>query len=139
MRQMQTTLAVETRGRGFTDVTTDVARWVAAQGLESGLLTLFLPHTSASLLIQENADPDVLADLERFFGRIAPDDPALYRHTAEGKDDMPAHIRSSLTQTQLAVPVRSGRLALGTWQAVYLVEHRLRPHRRSLLLHLLGD
>ncbi len=139
MRQMQTTLTVETRGRGFTDVTPEVARWVAAQGLESGLLTLFLPHTSASLLIQENADPDVLADLERFFARIAPDDPALYRHTAEGKDDMPAHIRSSLTQTQLAVPVQGGRPALGTWQAVYLVEHRLRPHRRSLLLHLLGD
>lgn len=139
MRQMQTTLTVETRGRGFTDVTADVVRWVAAQGLHAGLLTLFLPHTSASLLIQENADPDVLADLERFFARLAPDDPALYRHTSEGKDDMPAHIRSSLTQTQLAVPVRDGRLALGTWQAVYLVEHRLRPHRRSLLLHLLGD
>lgn len=139
MRQMQTTLTVETRGRGLTDVTAEVARWVAAQGLQTGLLTLFLPHTSASLLIQENADPDVLADLERFFARIAPDDPALYRHTSEGKDDMPAHIRSSLTQTQLAVPVRGGRLALGSWQAVYLFEHRLRPHRRSLLLHLLGD
>lgn len=139
MRQMQTTLAVETPGRGLTDLTADIGRWVAAQGIGTGLLVLFLPHTSASLLIQENADTDVLADLERFFARIAPDDPALYRHAAEGRDDMPAHIRSSLTQTQLSIPVRDGRLALGKWQAVYLFEHRFRPHRRNLLLHLFGD
>ncbi|HYM30596.1 MAG TPA: secondary thiamine-phosphate synthase enzyme YjbQ [Candidatus Cybelea sp.] len=139
MRQTQHTLTVQTRGRGLTDVTADVARWVAAQGLASGLLTLFIRHTSASLLIQENADPDVLADLDRFLTRLVPDDPKLYRHTTEGPDDMPSHIRAALTQTHVAIPVSAGRLALGTWQAIYLYEHRTRSHAREIVMHLIGQ
>ena len=139
MRQSQHQIDLPARGRGLYDITGEVGRWVAAQGIATGILTLFLPHASESLLIQENADPDVLRDLESFFARLAPEDPARYRHDAEGPDDMPAHIRSALTQSQLAVPVRQGRLALGTWQALYLFEHRRAPHRRELLLHLIGD
>jgi secondary thiamine-phosphate synthase enzyme len=139
MRQAQTTLTVATRGRGFTDITGEVAAWVARQRVGTGLLTLFVQHTSASLLVQENADADVLADLQSFLARLAPDDPSLYRHTTEGADDMPAHIRSALTATQLSVPVQAGRMALGTWQAIYLVEHRLAAHRRSIVLHLAGE
>jgi secondary thiamine-phosphate synthase enzyme len=139
MRQAQTTLTIATRGRGFTDITGEVAAWVARQRVGTGLLTLFVQHTSASLLVQENADADVLADLQSFLARLAPDDPSLYRHTTEGADDMPAHIRSALTATQLSVPVQAGRMALGTWQAIYLVEHRLAAHRRSIVLHLAGE
>jgi secondary thiamine-phosphate synthase enzyme len=106
--------------------------------MTAGLLTIFIRHTSASLLIQENADPDVLRDLEAFFDRLVPDDLSLYRHVAEGADDMPAHIRAALTQTQISIPLTAGRLALGTWQAIYLFEHRTRTHRRELLLHLVG-
>ncbi|MGY0833177.1 secondary thiamine-phosphate synthase enzyme YjbQ [Azospirillum brasilense] len=139
MRQAVTTLTTRTRGQGLSEVTEPVARWVAAQGMESGLLTVFCRHTSASLVIQENADPDVRSDLERFFKRLVPEDPALYDHTLEGPDDMPAHIRSALTTVQLSIPVLEGRMALGTWQGIYLFEHRIRPHDRTLALHLLGE
>ncbi|CAO3417814.1 secondary thiamine-phosphate synthase enzyme YjbQ [Azospirillum argentinense] len=139
MRQAVTTLTTRTRGQGLFEVTEPVARWVAAQGMESGLLTVFCRHTSASLVIQENADPDVRSDLERFFKRLVPEDPALYDHTMEGPDDMPAHIRSALTTVHLSVPVLEGRMALGTWQGIYLFEHRIRPHDRTLALHLLGE
>ena len=138
MQQASHQLSVATRGRGLYDVTGDVAAWVADQDVREGLLTLFLRHTSASLVIQENADADVLRDLESFFAKLAPDSPSLYRHSSEGSDDMPAHIRAALTQTQLSIPVAEGRLALGTWQAVYLYEHRSTPHTRRLALHLIG-
>ena len=137
MEQTVKTITIETRGRGFTDITRRVADFVSQHGKETGLLTLFCRHTSASLTIQENADPDVLRDLETFFGKLVPEG-GLYRHSDEGPDDMPAHIRAALTQTSLSIPVMDGRLALGTWQAVYLYEHRARPHRRELVLHLIG-
>jgi secondary thiamine-phosphate synthase enzyme len=136
--QRATTLAFETRGRGLLEITRPVVDWADASGFASGLLTLFIRHTSASLVIQENADPDVRADLDRFFARLVADGDALFRHRAEGADDMPAHVRAALTATQLSIPVSEGRLALGTWQGIYLWEHRLRPHRRELALHLLG-
>lgn len=138
LSQHQHRLTVSTPGRGLVEITEELRAWVAAQGVSQGLLTLFIRHTSASLLVQENADPDVQADLERFFARLVPDGDRLFRHTAEGPDDMPAHVRAALTQTQLAVPVEAGRLALGTWQGVYVYEHRIRPHRREIVLHLLG-
>jgi secondary thiamine-phosphate synthase enzyme len=137
--QRATTLDFHTRGRGLLEITTTVADWVERSGLRTGLLTLFVRHTSASLLVQENADPEVQADLERFFGRLVPDGDALFRHRDEGPDDMPAHVRSALTLVQLSVPVADGRLALGTWQGIYLWEHRTRPHRRQVALHLLGS
>ena len=139
MRQAHTTLAVDTRGRGLTEITRRIADWVGASGMTDGLLTVFVRHTSASLLIQENADPGVQRDLERFFSRLAPDGDRLFEHDAEGPDDMPAHVRSALTATQLSVPLIDGRLALGTWQGIYLYEHRLRGHRRQVVLHLIGD
>ena len=139
MRQASHRFSRRTPGRGLFDITDEVARWVSAQGIAEGLLTLFVPHTSASLTIQENADPDVVRDLDTFFSRLAPDDVRLYRHTAEGADYMPAHIRAALTATQLAVPLIGGRLALGTWQGIYLFEHRTRGHTREVVLHLLGD
>lgn len=139
MRQAHTTLAVDTRGRGLTEITRRIADWVGASGMTDGLLTVFVRHTSASLLIQENADPGVQRDLERFFARLVPDGDRLFEHDAEGPDDMPAHVRSALTATQLSVPLLDGRLALGTWQGIYLYEHRLRGHRRQVVLHLIGD
>jgi len=139
MRQAHTTLAVDTRGRGLTEITRRIADWVGASGMTDGLLTVFVRHTSASLLIQENADPGVQRDLERFFSRLAPDGDRLFEHDTEGPDDMPAHVRSALTATQLSVPLVDGRLALGTWQGIYLYEHRLRGHRRQVVLHLIGD
>ena len=138
MRQVNHELAVDTRGRGLYDVTPRITAWVGEQGLRDGLLTVFVRHTSASLVIQENADADVLRDLETFFDRLAPESESLYRHTSEGPDDMPAHIRSALTQTHLAIPLADGRLVLGTWQGVYLFEHRNAPHARRLALHLIG-
>jgi secondary thiamine-phosphate synthase enzyme len=132
-------IQVETRGKGLYEFTDSLESWLAAQGVQTGLLTVFIQHTSASLTIQENADPDVVYDLNQFFGRLAPEDYRLYRHTVEGPDDMPAHIRAALTLTQLSIPVDHGRLALGTWQGVYVFEHRARPHRRTVVLHLLGD
>jgi secondary thiamine-phosphate synthase enzyme len=138
MRQASHRIEIETRGQGLVEFTDEVVRWVDQQGMEEGLLTLFCRHTSASLLVQENAAPAARADLERFFARIAPEDPALYAHGEEGPDDMPAHIRAALTQTQLSIPLAEGRLALGIWQGIYLFEHRRRPHRRSIALHLIG-
>ncbi len=131
------TLQLATRGKGFYPFTRDVAKWVASLGVQSGLLTVFVQHTSASLVIQENADPDVVLDLADFFERLAPENDPLYRHTTEGPDDMPAHIRSALTHTSLAIPVIDARMALGTWQGLYLFEHRSAPHRRSVVLQLL--
>jgi secondary thiamine-phosphate synthase enzyme len=139
MRQATGTIEVETERQGLREVTAEVARWVDAQGLSEGLLTLFCRHTSASLLIQENAAPAARADLEAYFARIAPEDPDAYAHDEEGPDDMPAHLRAALTQVQLTIPLVGGRLALGTWQGVYLFEHRRRPHRRTLALHLIGE
>lgn len=139
MRQLCDTLAVETRGGGLYEVTERIESWLTASDIRDGLLTVFIRHTSASLLIQENADADVLADLRDFFQRLVPEDSTLYRHMAEGPDDMPAHIRAALTQTSLAIPVRAGAMLLGTWQGVYVFEHRHSPHRRTLVLHLLGD
>jgi secondary thiamine-phosphate synthase enzyme len=139
MRQWHTVVEVGTAGRGLTEITRDVARWVADTRVGSGLLTVFIRHTSASLLIQENADPDVRSDLERFLARLVPDGDPLFVHRTEGPDDMPAHVRSALTHTQLSVPVIDAQLALGTWQGIYVYEHRRRGHRRQLVLHLLGD
>lgn len=137
--QSHTELSVPTRGRGLVDLTAPVRDWAHAQGLRQGLLTVFVRHTSASLLIQENADPEVQRDLERFFARLVPDGDPLFRHTDEGPDDMPAHVRSALTATSLSIPLVEGRLALGTWQGLYLYEHRQRPHHRGVVLHLLGS
>ncbi|MDR6771089.1 secondary thiamine-phosphate synthase enzyme YjbQ [Azospirillum sp. BE72] len=139
MRQAATMLTIATRGTGLVEVTAPVRRWVAEQGMVTGLLTVFCRHTSASLTIQENADPDVQADLLRFFRRLVAEDPSLYEHTTEGPDDMPAHIRSALTGVSLSIPVMEGEPVLGTWQGIYLFEHRARPHRREIALHLLGD
>ena len=130
---------VATGGPGLYEITGEVEGWVHAQAMEAGLLTLFCRHTSASLTIQENADPDVQRDLQTFFERLVKEDPSLYRHTAEGTDDMPAHIRSALTNVQLSVPVAGGRTQLGTWQGIYLFEHRHQPHRRQVSLHLMGE
>jgi secondary thiamine-phosphate synthase enzyme len=137
MAQAVQSFTVVTPGRGLTDITSRVVGFVAGQSIASGLLTLFCRHTSASLLIQENADPDVLRDLETFFRRVAPDGDH-YRHGDEGPDDMPAHIRAALTQSSLSIPVVNGRLVLGTWQAIYLYEHRAIPHQRELVMHLIG-
>jgi secondary thiamine-phosphate synthase enzyme len=138
VRQASHTLEVATRGRGLVEITREVAAWIGRQGFSEGLLTLFCRHTSASLLIQENADPDVRTDLEAFFERIAPEG-AGYVHDAEGPDDMPSHIRTALTPVQLSIPVASGRMVLGTWQGIYLFEHRRAPHRRQVAMHLIGD
>jgi secondary thiamine-phosphate synthase enzyme len=139
MQQSSHRLSVSTRGKGLYDVTREIDAWLGEQKIRDGLLTVFIRHTSASLVIQENADPDVLGDLEAFFARIAPESTGAYRHESEGPDDMPAHIRAALTQTQLAIPVDGGRMALGTWQGVYVFEHRAAPHSRDLALHLIGE
>ena len=139
MRQKRDELAISTRGRGLWDFTEDVRRWVAASGIENGLLTLFIRHTSASLLVQENYDPEVQRDLERFFAKLVRDGDAIFEHTIEGPDDMPAHVRSALTQTSLSIPVANGALALGTWQGLYVYEHRTAGHRRQVMLHLIGE
>lgn len=139
MRQFNTTLSLRTRGRGLTEFTREISAWVAQAKIATGLLTVFIRHTSASLLIQENADPTVQHDLERFFARLARDGDPLFEHVTEGDDDMPAHIRAALTQTHLAIPVVEGALALGTWQGVYLYEHRTHAHTREVVLHLAGD
>ena len=139
MRQVHHRLAMRTNGQGLYEVTDQIARWLATQGVADGLLTVFCRHTSASLTIQENADPDVQRDLEHFFTKLVPESTRDYRHTIEGPDDMPAHIKSALTATQLSIPVAGGRMALGTWQGIYLFEHRTRPHDRTLALHLIGE
>jgi len=139
MRQIQHRLTIRTGGQGLVEVTREVAAWVADSGMKDGLLTIFCRHTSASLTIQENADPDVRGDLEKFFNKLAPEPPRLYRHTTEGPDDMPAHIKSALTNVQLSIPVNGGRMALGTWQGIFLFEHRTHAHERVLALHLIGE
>jgi secondary thiamine-phosphate synthase enzyme len=139
MRQAQHSLEIQTKGRSLVDVTSQVRRWLETLEPRTGRLTVFLQHTSASLIIQENADTEVQRDLERFFSRLVPDGDPLFRHDAEGPDDMPAHVRSALTATQLAIPVTNGALALGTWQAIYLYEHRVAAHRRRMVLHYVGD
>lgn len=139
LRQCLHELQVSTRGRGFYEVTEQVEGFVRESGLKTGLATLQVLHTSASLLIQENADPEVRRDLERFFARLVPDGDALFRHTAEGEDDMPAHVRSALTAVSLSLPIVRGALALGTWQGIYVWEHRIDPHSRRLVLHLIGE
>jgi secondary thiamine-phosphate synthase enzyme len=138
MRQAQHVLTVATKGKGLVEITREVAGWVSQQRIETGLLTLFCRHTSASLIIQENADPDVRTDLQSFFEEIAPESRA-YVHDTEGPDDMPAHIRTALTGVQLSIPFAEGALMLGTWQGIYLFEHRARPHRREVVLHLIGE
>ena len=139
MRNLAKTLKLRSRGRGLHDFTGEVRRWLDDQNVTTGLLTVFCRHTSASLLIQENAAPEVRSDLETFFETIAPEDPARYEHDDEGPDDMPAHLRTALTGVQLSIPVIAGQLALGTWQGIYLFEHRSRPHEREVVMHLLGD
>ncbi|WP_043360488.1 secondary thiamine-phosphate synthase enzyme YjbQ [Belnapia sp. F-4-1] len=140
MEQRIHTMEVATRGRGLAEVTGPVRRWVAEQGFVTGLLTVWCRHTSASLVVQENASPEVRTDLEAFLARLVPEGgDGRYRHEEEGPDDMPAHIRAMLTQTQLSIPVAEGAPVLGTWQGIFLYEHRTRPHRRELVLHLLGE
>jgi secondary thiamine-phosphate synthase enzyme len=136
--QYSHSLHISTRGKGLYPFTREVSQWVSSLNVETGLLTVFVQHTSASLAIQENADPDVVRDLTDYFERLAPENDPRYRHQDEGPDDMPAHIRSVLTQTSLTIPVVKGRMSLGTWQGIYLFEHRAAPHRRSVVLHLIG-
>lgn len=139
MRQAQTTLTIRTSGAGLIEFTTAAERAVGASGIVTGVAHFFIRHTSASLLIQENADPDVQRDLLAFFRRLVPNGDPLYVHTSEGPDDMPAHVKAALTQSTLVVPVSGGRLALGTWQGLYVFEHRDRPHERSVIIHVLGE
>jgi secondary thiamine-phosphate synthase enzyme len=139
LRQFHATLQFDTRGRGLMEITRPVSDWLTSTGLATGLLTLFIRHTSASLVVQENADPLVRHDLDRFFARLVPDGDPLFKHRDEGPDDMPAHARAALTAVQLSIPIADGRPALGTWQGIYLWEHRVKPHRRELALHALGD
>lgn len=138
MKQAANTFEIATRGQSLYECTSHITHWVRQQQLQLGLLTVFCRHTSASLLIQENADPTVRVDLQSFFDRIAPEH-ARYEHDSEGPDDMPAHLKTALTQVQLSIPLVNGRLALGTWQGIYLFEHRTRPHRREIVLHLIGE
>ena len=139
MRQESIQFTLRTPGRGMSDFTREVVDWVRQSGIQGGLLTLHVRHTSASLLIQENADPEVQRDMERFFSRLIPDGDPILHHTAEGPDDMPAHIRSALTATALSIPVVNGAPALGTWQGIYLCEHRTQPHVRRIAAHLIGE
>ena len=139
MRQAADFRTIRTHRPGLVDITREVRSWLDAQSIATGLLTVFCTHTSASLLIQENAAPAVRSDLEAFFARRAPEDPGRYDHDDEGPDDMPAHLRTALTQTQLSIPVIGAQLALGTWQGIYLFEHRRRPHERRIALHVLGE
>ncbi|MBB5446653.1 MULTISPECIES: secondary thiamine-phosphate synthase enzyme YjbQ [unclassified Paraburkholderia] len=139
MRQVIHHLSIQARGRGLVEFTDDARRFVDETDIRTGLLTLFCRHTSASLLIQENADPSVRRDLQRYFETLAPEDDTRYEHDTEGPDDMPAHLRTALTQVQLCVPVEHGRMVLGTWQGLYLFEHRRHPQPRDIVLHLLGE
>jgi len=139
LRQTTHELELRTRGRGFYDFTDEAQRLLDQARVQTGLATLLLQHTSASLLIQENADPEVRRDFERFFAKLTPDGDPLFQHTSEGDDDMPAHIRTALTTVNLSIPIQNGRLALGTWQGIYLWEHRLQPHRRKVAIHFIGE
>jgi len=139
MQQKTHQITVNTHGRKLYDITPEVTEWARASGLRTGLLTLYIQHTSASLLINENYDHDVLVDMEAFFNRLVPDGDSLFIHTVEGPDDMPAHVRTALTQTHLSIPVLEGRAALGQWQGIFLYEHRHIPARRRIVLHLIGE
>jgi secondary thiamine-phosphate synthase enzyme len=139
MLQSLQELRISTRGRGFYEITDNISDWLSQKGFQDGLLTLHLRHTSASLLIQENADPDVRRDLETFFSRLVPDGDRMFVHAAEGDDDMPAHIRTALTAVNLSIPVSKGRMTLGTWQGIYVWEHRSSPHSRVVTLHFVGE
>jgi len=139
MRQLHETLSINAQGRRLYDITPQVLQWVQQSGIQSGLLTLYIQHTSASLLINENYDRDVLVDMEAFFNRLVPDGDDLFIHTVEGPDDMPAHVRTALTQTSLSIPVLQGRVALGQWQGIFLFEHRHLPARRRVLMHVIGE
>ncbi len=139
MKQAHGELTVATRGKGLYDISREVRQWVSKQQIQSGLLTVFLQHTSASLTIQENADPDVRRDMTEYFERLVPENTPWFRHTLEGPDDMPSHIRASLTSASLSIPVRGGAPALGTWQAIYVFEHRTAPEKRHVLLHVTGE
>jgi secondary thiamine-phosphate synthase enzyme len=139
MRIAQTRLTIATAPREIREITAEIVGWIESLSCAAGLLTVYIPHTSASLLIQENASPEVRRDLDAFLRRMVPEDTSLYRHNDEGPDDMPAHIKSALTQTQLTIPVTDGCLQLGTWQGIFLLEHRASPHRRSLILTLVGE
>ena len=138
MKQWQSQITISTRGQGLYEFTDDVARHVAESGIDCGQVTVFCRHTSASLTIQENADPDVQLDLAEFFARLVPENMEWLRHTMEGPDDMPAHIKAALTDVSLTIPVSGGRMTLGTWQGVYLFEHRSRPHARQVVVHVVG-
>lgn len=139
MQQLSHKISVKTNGRRLYDITPQILTWVKNSGLKMGLLTLYVQHTSASILINENYDSDVLVDMESFFARLVPDGDRLFIHTSEGPDDMPAHIRSALTQTSISIPFVDGKLALGTWQGIFLYEHRLASHSRNVLLHLIAE
>jgi len=139
MRIAQHRLSIETAPREIKEITQVLGEWVARQGVARGLLSVFIAHTSASLLIQENYSPDVRRDLDAFLQRLAPEDPGRYRHNDEGPDDMPAHLKAALTEVQLTIPVTDGRMQLGTWQGIFLLEHRAQPHRRDLILTLIGE
>jgi secondary thiamine-phosphate synthase enzyme len=139
MRQALDTLTVKTRGTGLIEITAQVAHLVEASGMRNGLVTVYCRHTSASLVIQENADPDVQHDLQAFFRRLVPEGDPLFIHTTEGPDDMPAHVKAALTQTSLSIPLSQGRMLLGTWQGIYLFEHRSQPHTRQILVHVSGE
>jgi secondary thiamine-phosphate synthase enzyme len=139
MRQSMDTLTVKTRGTGLIEITPEVARVLAASRVLDGLITVYCRHTSASLVIQENADPDVQRDLQAFFRRLVPEGDPLFIHTTEGPDDMPAHVKAALTQTSLSIPVSGGRILLGTWQGIYLFEHRTQPQTRQIVVHVIGS
>ena len=139
MKQVHHQINLNTHGRRLYDITPQVKQWANMSGIQTGMLNLYIQHTSASILINENYDPDVLVDMESFFARLVPDGDPLFIHTAEGVDDMPAHVRSALTQTSISIPLLSGKVALGTWQGIFLYEHRLASHTRQVLLHLIGQ
>ena len=139
MRQADHKFSISTSKKGLHNITHEIKLWLTQQKFSTGLLTVFIPHTSASIIIQENADPDVLHDLTNFFHQLVPEGDSNYLHSSEGPDDMPAHIRSALTQTQISIPVNLGILSLGTWQGIYLFEHRILSHTRKILLHLIGE
>ena len=139
MRQLHHTLQISAQGRRLYDITPQVTQWVADAGIQNGLLTLYIQHTSASLLINENYDRDVLVDMQAFFNRLVPDGDSLFIHTVEGPDDMPAHVRTALTQTSLSIPLIDGQAALGQWQGIFLFEHRTHPSRRRVLMHIIGE
>lgn len=139
MHQFNHQVSIKTHGRRLYDMTPQVVQWVQSSAIQTGMLNLYIQHTSASILINENYDPDVLVDMESFFARLVPDGDPLFIHKAEGIDDMPAHIRSALTQTSISIPLLNGKLALGTWQGIFLYEHRLASHTRQVLLHLIGE